>query len=290
MPRNPWIPKEHEAQLFYEVYMDETSQNGRHRFFVLGGVMFPMIYSDMFEAAMIDARPERLKRLRSNGQLPEIAWKYVSNGDYEDYKLIVDAYFGFKTQLNATALDDFRFHCVVLDTTIEGRRYARGLEGEDNFNREIYFLGERIARTYVKALFHVYPAKRSTIRPRSHLPELGLMINRKIAQRHDERDFPVRRLDFRENKHSQALQISDLLIGALAYRINRHYDQRDANKDKKLLADYILQRGRYLVQINKGRLKSKNWGDFQIYIRRHKDWGPTTLDRYFGHGPESGLT
>jgi hypothetical protein len=290
MPRKPWIPKEHEAQLFHEIYMDESSQNGRHRFFVLGGIMLPMIYSDMFEAAMIEARPVRFKRIRSNGLLPEIAWKHVSNGDFEDYKAIVDAYFAFRGKMRASVLDIYKFYCSVIDTTVKGRRYSGGLEGEDEFNREIFFLGEHIARANAKELFHIYPAKRSTIRPKSHLSELGAMINFKLLERGDDRDFPVRRLAFRENRFSQALQISDLFIGAVAYRINRHYDKTDANKDKRRLADYILQRGRYLVQINKGKLKSQNWGDFQVFVRLHKEWGPTTLRRYLGHGSEPGLT
>jgi len=135
----PWVPREHEAQLFSEVYMDESSQNGRHRFFVLGGIMLPMIYSDLFEAAMVEARPARLKRVQSNGLILELAWKHVSNGDYEDYKEVVDAYLAFKGRMNASAFLDYKFHCSVLDTTIEGRRYSRGLDGEDSFNREIFF-------------------------------------------------------------------------------------------------------------------------------------------------------
>lgn len=95
------------------------------------------------------------------------------------------------------------------------------------------------------------------------------MINGRLFNRGDKRDYPIRRLDFRENKKVQALQISDLFIGALAYRLNRHYDKPTANNDKKLLADYILKRGHFLAIINAGRLKSKNWGDFHIYARRH---------------------
>jgi hypothetical protein len=288
--KTPWIPREHEAQLFHELYMDESSQNGRHRFFVFGGIILPMTYSDLFEAAMIEARPPRLKRIRSNGLLPEIAWKFVSNGDFEDYKAVVDAYYAFRTTMRATTLDAYRFQCSVLDTTIEGRRYSGGIEGEDRFNREIFFLAERVARDNPKLLFHVYPAKRSTIRPVSHLAELGTMINGRLHTRGDTRDWPIRRLDFRENESSQALQISDIFIGALAFRINRHYDKPNANNDKKRLADYILQRGRYLLQINKGKLKDQTWGEYQVYIRRHGEWGPATLDRHFRSRVEPDVT
>lgn len=266
--KKPWVPREHEAQLFHELYMDESSYNGKHRFFVLGGIILPMIYSDLFEAVMIEARPPRLKRPRSDGSFRELSWKEIGNGDFESVKAVVDAFYSFRATMPATALEAYRFQCEVLDTTV-GRRYSGGLKGEDSFNREIYFLTERVARDNPKLLFHVYPGERSTIRPASHLDELSTMVNRRLAKQGDARDWPIRRLDFRKNAESQALQISDLFIGALAYRINRHYDKAEANDDKKRLADYILQRGRYLLQIEKGRLKSKTWGDFQVYVRRH---------------------
>ncbi len=64
--------------------------------------------------------------------------------------------------------------------------------------------------------------------------------------------------------------MSDIMIGALAYRLNRHYDKPDANADKKQLADYIMRKANYLAQINSGLLKRKNWGNFQIWVRRHR--------------------
>lgn len=152
MPRKPWIPREHEAQLFSEIYMDESSQNGSHRFFVLGGIMLPLIYSDLFEATMIEARSRRLRHIHSNGLMTEIGWKYVSNGDFHEYKAIVDAYFDFKSKMSGL-FHDYRFHCSVLDTHIQGRRYSGGLQGEDSFNREIFFLSERIARSLPAAPF-----------------------------------------------------------------------------------------------------------------------------------------
>jgi hypothetical protein len=271
MPRKLWIPKEHEAQLFSEVYIDETSQNN-HRFMVLGGIMFPLVYSDQFEEAMVAARSKRLRHIHSSGLMTEIGWKYVGNGDFEEYKAIVDAYFDFKGKMSGS-YNDYRFHCSVLDTHIKGRRYTGGIVGEDNFNREIFFLSERIARRYPHRLFHIYPAQRSTIRPKRHLAELGSMLNGRLHNQGDTRDFPVRRLKFREVRETQALQVSDLFIGALAYRLNRHYDGANANGDKKRLADYILKRAHFLAIINSGKLKSKTWGDFHVYPRRHRSSG-----------------
>lgn len=167
MPRKPWIPREDEAQLFNEVYMDETSQNG-HRFFVLGGIMIPLVYSDLFESTIIEARSSRLKRVRSNGLITEIGWKYVGNGDYDEYKDIVDAYFGFSGKMSG-AFNDSKFHCHVLDTQVRGRRYSRGLIGEDNFNREIFFLSGRIAREYINDCFTSIPRSAPPFGPRATL-------------------------------------------------------------------------------------------------------------------------
>ena len=50
------------------------------------------------------------------------------------------------------------------------------------------------------------------------------------------RDRTFRRVQYRRSHDVQALQISDLLIGAIAYRLNRHYDE-PGGADKKLLCD-----------------------------------------------------
>jgi hypothetical protein len=50
------------------------------------------------------------------------------------------------------------------------------------------------------------------------------------------------RVQFCFSHEDQALQISDILIGAIAYRLNRHYDRPDANEDKKRLCDFIFQK------------------------------------------------
>ena len=76
----------------------------------------------------------------------------------------------------------------------------------------------------------------------------------------DRRDFAFRRVSFRHSHEHQALQISDILIGALAYRLNRHYDQLEANADKKQLCDYILEKTGF----------ERGYGAFQLWFRRHK--------------------
>ena len=57
----------------------------------------------------------------------------------------------------------------------------------------------------------------------------------------DRRVWPYRRLRFEDPERCQALQVVDIFIGALAYRLNGHYDKPNASPAKKELCDYILR-------------------------------------------------
>ena len=57
-------------------------------------------------------------------------------------------------------------------------------------------------------------------------------------------DWPYRELKFRDPENYQALQVVDILIGALAYRLNGHYQQSNASPAKKELCDFVLQQAK----------------------------------------------
>lgn len=85
-------PRAHEAHLYSEIYIDETSQTDHH-FLVIGGIMLPRKYSDQFEQDVIAARLPRLPLLRASGKPREAKWSEFGKGDLETYKRIVDAFF-----------------------------------------------------------------------------------------------------------------------------------------------------------------------------------------------------
>ena len=68
----------------------------------------------------------------------------------------------------------------------------------------------------------------------------------------------------------QALQVADLLIGAVAFRLNRHFDADKANPDKQQLCEYILRRGGAwdYIDSERGTFKEKKEGRFQIWPQR----------------------
>jgi hypothetical protein len=265
MARKPWVPREHERHLFHEVYIDESSQRNHH-FLVHGGIMIPRELSADFEADIIAARR---RPLTSSGQHREMGWSEVSNGDFDEYQRVLDACFSFPKRRVQGSTGVFGFYCSVIDTTVPGRAYAAGKRGQIGYHREIYFHCLSIARRWRKAglLFHVYPDNRSTSEP---LSELHNILNNGIRKEGDLRDFPFRRLQFRLSHEVQALQISDILIGAVAFRLNRSYDRPNANKDKKQLCDYILAKTGFDKYIKVSSFREKAFGTYQLWFRKHK--------------------
>ena len=261
-------PREFEEHLFQDVYMDETSQTGA-RFLAIGGIVFPRLYASKFEQSIIDARGNRLPTTHPNGEPRKIKWETVGRGDYEAYKPVVDAFFEFKKRMQVTSLHSCKFHCNVVDTHIHRRSYATGQKGQLGFEREIYYYCLLLAQSYYKKnLFHVYPDDRHW---RTEPRDLSLIMNRGIKLQGDARDYPFRRFRPRKAWEVQALQVADILLGALVYRFNNRYDATEATPDKRLLCDYILKRGCALDHIKRNGVKSKNWGDYTIHVRKHPE-------------------
>ncbi|MGL6061117.1 MAG: DUF3800 domain-containing protein [Bradyrhizobium sp.] len=265
MPRKPWEPREFERLLFHEVYIDETSQNDHH-FLLMGGIVMPLHASEQFTADMIEARSPRLRRLNSKGHLPEMGWSEVSSGDFEEYKTVLDAYFSFGGRRLQNRPGVYKFYCSVINTRIPGRSYT-GKKGAVGFNREIYFHCLNVARHDKAGLFHVYPDERSTSDP---IEKMAFMLSRGMRKEGDKRDHPFRRMAFRKSHECIPLQISDILIGAIAYRLNRHYDAPKANADKKRLCDYVLERTKLDRNIGANSFRQKRWSQYQLWYRRHK--------------------
>jgi hypothetical protein len=123
-------------------------------------------------------------------------------------------------------------------------------------------------RGSIGPLFHIYPDYRTTTEPINKLKD---MLNNGIRREHDKRLFPFRRVQFRLSHEVQALQVSDILIGALAYRLNRSFDKPNANRDKKLLCDYVLKITGFDKVIREKGFREKTWGQHQLWFRFHKE-------------------
>jgi hypothetical protein len=241
MPRDSWVPLPHEAKLFHEVYIDESSQT-KHRYMVLGGLCIPLSYSAAFEADIVAHRGGTIPITTPDGTPRIIKWEKANAYNLDAYKRVIDAYFTFPMRHKMPLGMELETHCLAVDTSKKTLKSTGDGDVEIGFTKEFYFLcvpliGKRMRR----ALFHLYPDRRTT---NQSLLDARKIMNAGARKHGDKRSWPYRELKFEDPESKQALQVVDIIIGAIAFRLNGHYAKPEANKAKKELCDYILKRAK----------------------------------------------
>jgi hypothetical protein len=239
--------KPNAAQLS-DVYIDESSQT-QHRYLGLGGLIINTLDVPTFETALAGAR---LPDLPLRG---ELRWTKVSATKLAAYTRVVDLFFD-----RIAGVAPLEFHSLIVDTTrLKDRIYNKGSR-EIGFNKEVYQLCQKFRRNYKYRLFHVYPDARKT----SSRPEdLRFMLNRGAANAGDPRDWPFRRLHPRDSKLTPALQLTDVLLGAVMFKINGHDLHANASPAKTALSAHVLQR----ANIRYPMVSTNRMGRFTIWHR-----------------------
>jgi Protein of unknown function (DUF3800) len=234
-----------DPSLVADIYIDETSQNN-HRYLVIGCVATMMTDAAGLGAAIMQARRPELPQ-------DEAKWTKVSKKKLPAYRRIIDVLF--------TGEVGVHFHSLVVDTTkLDHKRFNAGSR-EIGFNKEVYQLAMKCARLYSTTLFHLYPDYRET----TQKPEdLRLMLNRGCGKSGDKREWPFRRCQFRDSKTTLPLQLVDIIIGGLAYRLNGHDKKESASPAKSELSAYILERAK-IVDPFEDTARS---ADFTIWHRK----------------------
>jgi len=205
-----------------DVFIDESSQNG-HRYLVLGGIIIPTDGVPDFTRRIMEARLPNLP----NG---EMKWGKVSRFKLDAYKRVIDLFF------QPDLKDTVHFHSLVVDTSkLDHKRFNLGSR-DIGFNKEIFQLAQKFGRLY-NARLNIYPDERVTDQKTE---DLRLMLNRYINQRIPQRDWPFRRVQFRNSKKVPILQLADTMSGAIAFCLNGHDKKADASPPKIALSAHIL--------------------------------------------------
>lgn len=210
-----------------DIYLDESSQT-KHRYLVIGGIIVPTSRATDLSKQIAAARLPELP-------MGEMAWTKVSRGKLVAYKRVVSLFF------DMTPTNLIEFHSLVVDTSMIKDFAFNSGSRETGFNKEIYQLLRKFGRLHKRRLFHVYLDKRNT---KSKTEDLRTILNRGIAKAGDARDWPYRRVHFRESCDCNILQLVDIMLGALAFRLNGHRDAQGASPAKCELSDYVLSRSR----------------------------------------------
>jgi hypothetical protein len=222
------------------VFIDESTTT-KHRYLVIGGLVIPSEYAALFEAEMIEARGDLLPTISQQGKPRIIKWQKAKGHDHlEGYGRVIDSYFRFPQKYKMPSNLNVHINCIAVDTsTKDYEQYNEG-DADLGFNKQVNYLCVRIiGRKHKTSLFSVYPDKRTT---KQDLLMAQSIMNFSAAKYKDEYRFmPFRRLEWAEPEQFQALQVVDIFIGALAYKLNGHYEAPNANFTKKGLCDKILK-------------------------------------------------
>ena len=265
MPRKPWVPRPEEARFFHNIYIDESSQND-HDYMVLGGIVVPLAFAAQLEKDIDNAKPENFRGLGKDGFPREVGWKLTSKGSFARYKKIIDAYadFAYRNMQGVLNAGKVQMFYSVVDLRLPGRAYTGGERGSIAFERELYFHCVKISKRGKEYLWHIYPDERST---KSKGYKLSTIMSRGMVKSGSTKPWPARRLKYRDSRDIQALQVSDIVCGAIAFYLNGHYHKPNANADRKQLCDYVIDRFKLKGYIEKKREKGS--GPLVLWFRKH---------------------
>jgi hypothetical protein len=239
IPDDDWVPLEHERDLFFNVYIDETSQT-QHRYLMIGGLSVSLSYAEQLETDIIAARAKTVVPSTQPDGTPRVMkWEKLNAYNFDVYRQVVDTVFNFRRKYKLPTTKDVAVHCVGVDTSIKPLRDTGVGSVGVGFDKEFYFLCAFVlARRYQQGLFLLYPDRRHPTMP---LSESRKIMNYGVAKYGDKRAWPFRRLMFADPERCQALQAVDIMIGAVAYKLNGHYDKLGASQAKRKFCDYVFQ-------------------------------------------------
>ncbi|MBE9604099.1 DUF3800 domain-containing protein [Acetobacteraceae bacterium H6797] len=233
---------------FYDIYIDESSQT-QNRYLALGGIIMPTHTAAEFEQCM---RAARLPELPSG----ELKWGKVSASKLPAYQRVAEWFLTSKESCIRAA----QFHSIVVDTHKIKDKAFNGGSREIGFNKEIYQLCQKFGRIKPSGLFNVYLDERET---KSSTNDLKTILNHGIRKKFPSRDWPYRRVHFRNSSSCLHLQIVDILLGAVAFRINGHRYAPHASKSKSELSDLVLS----LAGIRDASKDTATYGRFTVWHR-----------------------
>jgi hypothetical protein len=241
MPRDSWVPRPDEADRFYQVFIDESSQT-QHKYMVMGGLCVPLSHAAQFEADMIAHRDHTTPVFKPDGTAKLMKWEKLNAYNLVAYKRVIDAYFTFPMRAKLPLSKALDTHCVAVNTSKKTLKATGDGDVEIGFAKEFYFLCvPTIGNRFKRGLFHLYPDRRTT---KQSLTEARNIMNAGARKYSNRLDWPYRELKFEDPETKQALQLVDILIGAVAYHLNGHYHKPDGNPAKKALCDHILGRAK----------------------------------------------
>jgi len=209
------------------IYADESCKENHH-YFVLGATM---VSTSLATPILHLIKKERV----AENIFKEMKWGKVSNNKLPAYLRMADLYFDLLEN------NEICFHALIADAhRFNHKKFNNGC-GEIGYNKLLYQLLVKAAdRLKEKAPFYVYLDDRTTKHSLDELREILNNGSRKLVGIEE----PFRRVQFRDSKSCDLIQLNDLIIGAIGFMKNDHHTRPGASKAKLALAEHITRRAK----------------------------------------------
>lgn len=206
-------------------YGDESCCHGGEHFLVIGGIAVPLAHVSSIE--------DRLRAVRSSypGNLAnsEVKWSNASKAVLNFYKEYSDVFF------DAAARGELSFTSLCMDKRTFNHRTYNGNNPDIGFNKMVYqLLLHKVGKVWGKT--HRITVKLDHRTSKDDPDELRPMLNHHLRRQGID-TFPFKRIEFKDSKKSDLIQLNDLLIGTLGC----NYNKREGRAAHKLeLAEHIM--------------------------------------------------
>lgn len=217
------------SEKLHHIYCDESRQS-KDRFMILGGVVIQQSNIENFNKTMAAYRKE-------HNIYGELKWCKVSKAKLEVYKRFIDYFFA----LNNT--DIIHFKSLIIDNhKVDSKKFNDG-DKETTFYKFLYqLLIHSFGRAYYKrdsgVKFIVYPDERNT---KYSLQEFKRILNNGMSKKLGHSCAPFVSVEPKKSHVSEAIQINDIILGAIGYHKNGYNLIAGSSVAKVELAEYILK-------------------------------------------------
>lgn len=229
----------------YYIFSDE-SRHKVERFLLLAGLWVDVENVDDVEMKVKNLRSKHGYVNQDGEQVPflgEMKWVKVSNKYLSVYKEFIDIFFEGMLQ------DDFRFSTILVDTHNPAVRAYSNIKTEGYFKLlyQLYLHNSKLPGQY-----HIRPDKITNPKQaKIDFNTLRTCLNRELKKKFLPRLNPdqispdtnfVLSIIPTDSKHSNFIQMVDVIMGALGYLQNGHFKVEGASSAKIELMKYIFEK------------------------------------------------
>lgn len=261
----------------FHIYSDESRHRGE-RFLLLGGVWvektkLSLCYKDIdrlrLENGFIN---DSKQKIAFSG---EFKWTKVSRRYIDVYKQVIDLFFDWIKS------DQIR-SCIMLVDSYDQNVQAHNNLQKDGFFKLLYQLYYH--NSLIPGIYEIFPDRITNPTHKVNLPILKQSLNRafqtKFASKMNFDDFAriqnfVRNIVPCDSKEFPLIQVLDVVMGAIGYFQNRHFEREGASEVKTDLMKYVVDKLIYsaFVKVEGKKYLIAKSTKFNIWKFRPKEKG-----------------